>query len=111
MSIFEKVRERWLQAVERAQMSGGGGSGGGAVNVDMVHADELPAYEGPQEGQGQGLRFGQTSAQTPMPMPIQTQTQTQTQAPPPQFGSIHPNVNSLPLSDELPPGYEESVAR
>jgi len=106
--MFEKVRERWLQAVERAQMSGGGGSGGGMINVDMVHADELPAYEAPQEGQG--LRFGQTSGMAGQ-VSIQTQTETQTQAPLPPFGSIHQNTNSVPLSDELPPGYEESVGR
>lgn len=56
---FERIKERLQQAVEVARegglMSGdgveaGSGRGGGAldgVNLDHVHLDDLPAYEGP----------------------------------------------------------------
>jgi hypothetical protein len=56
-SIYERIKERLQQAVDVARESGqllgdgvenGGSAGGGAlsnVDLDLVHLDELPAYE------------------------------------------------------------------
>ena len=46
-SIFERVKERTVQAVEMASESGrlGAAAAAASAGLDAVHLDELPAYE------------------------------------------------------------------
>jgi len=107
---FERVKERFHQAVEAAQENDVTGSrsnrGGGAsegVNMDAVHLDELPAYQ----DSGLDPLAPQPARPEPPPRPPVPQ-----EDPAPSFeeaveGRAPAQRQSAPPT-EAPPGYEET---
>lgn len=104
-STYERIKERLQQAVEVARESGhmtgngaetGGGQGAGAlgaVDMNTVHLDELPAYE---------------DAATTRPVPVARQ-----EAPLIDLAANEPTARTSPPQQQFsppaepPPGYED----
>lgn len=83
---LERIKERLQQAMEFSPESTRG-----EVNMSGIHLDELPAYDGPQDGGSAGHRH-EDSSSTP-----------HNSHAPPYSGPEH----SGPEPAEPPPGYEE----
>ncbi len=114
-SIFERLKERLRQAVDVVRESGGdadcGGRGVGALNLNNVHLEDLPAYEEsrqhtrvpdplpspPAESLGRG-DVHITSPAIVAPEPISPQRSSALSSP--QETAFQP-------PSEPPPGYEE----
>lgn len=106
---FERIRERFLQAMEAACGSNTTGTssshGGGplaGVNMDAVHLDELPTYQD----------SGRDELAPQPPPPVPSRSPIQREAPAPSFeevveGRAPAQRQSTPPTD-APPGYEET---
>ncbi|KAE9972076.1 hypothetical protein EG328_005249 [Venturia inaequalis] len=104
-STFERIKERLQQAVEVARESGhltgdgtetGGGQGAGplgAVDMNAVHLDELPAYE-------------DATSTRPVPVARQEATLIDLAAPESTTRTTPPEAQFSPPA-EPPPGYED----
>lgn len=104
-STFERIKERLQQAVEVARESGhltgdgaetGGGHGAGAlgaVDMNAVHLDELPAYE-------------DAASTRPVPVARQEAPLIDLTAPEPSTRTTAPQAQFSPPA-EPPPGYED----
>jgi len=113
---FERVRERLVQAVDVArehgtmlgdgseQSAGRGGDTLGAVDMDAIHLDELPAYE----ETGRGAPVPQAVIH-PLADARANTTHTATPAVPPESPPHPPPPQNHIFSPpaEPPPGYEE----
>lgn len=101
---FERMKERFHQAMEAARENDAtGGRSGQIVNMDAVHLDELPTYQ----DSGRDELAPQPPPPEPLPRP-----QIQQEDPAPSFeevveGRARTQTHSAPPSD-APPGYEET---
>ena len=98
-SNFERIKERLQQAVEAARDSGvtlnAAGFVGG-VNMDSVHLEQLPTYEGSRNDRVAPAPLElppETTAEIVVPTPVRPARQAQASFVPPP---------------EAPPGYEET---
>lgn len=101
-SNFERIKERLQQAVEAARdrgvtLNAAGFIGG--VNMESVHLDQLPTYEGSRNDRVAPAPIElprEAVAEIAVPTPVRPATQTQASFIPPP---------------EAPPGYEETQQR
>ena len=104
-SNFERIKERFQQALESAQATGdtplrtGGALGG--VNMDSVHLEQLPTYEAARQDRAADPNL------MPGPSPATSDEHSGS-------SSILPAVvgqsqsNNMPQHTDIPPGYEET---
>ena len=104
-SNFERIKERFQQALESAQATGdtplrtGGALGG--VNMDSVHLEQLPTYEAARQDRAADPNL------MPGPSPATSDEHSGASSIQPA-GVGQSQSNNMPQHTDVPPGYEET---
>lgn len=102
-SIFERLKERLRQAVDVARESSMDDGRGGAVNMNAVHLDDLPAYEeSARDARVEDALPGSPVDGVGVGGPV-----TAPDSPLRSSPLASPRQESFQPPDEPPPGYEE----